>query len=279
MQELNFEAVIKIGSMAMIQKKEKNIDYNVIANLARSLKPGYILVSSGAVEIGRVDFLNRNGRELCGDGEEIKTDYSAQGQAMLMNLYRQFIDPQYSVRQVLIEHGHFNDPEKAAHLKALFYRAANQNAIPIVNYNDSISSEENRRFEIAALKKEGEHTVVECVDNDETAAVVAGLVGAKKLILLTSTDGIYKDVNDPSTLIEEVTAPTMEELLAKIDEITAYCHGASRAGANGAKAKLIFAKKAVEQGTTVMIANAKYNLDDILAGKVRCTIMRLQAEA
>ena len=55
-----------------------------------------------------------------------------------MENYRRFIHPSYSVRQVLVEHQHFNDPEKRAHLKNLLIRARDQNAIPIVNYNDPV---------------------------------------------------------------------------------------------------------------------------------------------
>lgn len=275
MKNLNFDVVVKIGSMAMIQEEANDIDYNRISNLARALRPGYILVSSGATEIGRIDYLHRTGSELRGDLEEIKTDYSAQGQAILMSLYRQFVDPKYSVRQVLVEHTHFNDKEKAEHLRRFFYRAANQNAIPIVNYNDPLSDEETRRMEIAALRAESS-AVVECVDNDETAAVVATLVGAKKLVILTSTDGIYRDVHDPSTLIREISGQTVQELEQKIDEAIAYCKGASRVGANGAKAKLTYAKQAIENGTEVIIANAKYDLQAILEGKVHCTVMHLK---
>ena len=151
-------------------------------------------------------------------------------------------------------------------------RAQRQNAIPIVNYNDSVSNEENRRFEIAALRKnKGEGEVVDCVDNDETAVVVSQLVGAERLVILTSTEGIYKDPKDASTLIEEVRGSSAEEIDAKIDEMLAYCNGASRVGANGAKAKLTFAKRALENGTNVIIASAAHRLSDIMGGKVRCT--------
>ena len=57
--------------------------------------------------------------------------------------------------------------------------------VPIINYNDPVSDEEVRKMELASRRAEGED-VVECVDNDETAEVVAKLVGAKHLILLTS---------------------------------------------------------------------------------------------
>ncbi len=271
----DFDVVVKIGSMAMISKMDNDFDYNIVSRLARDLRPGYILVSSGAAEIGRLDYIKRNGSELRGDGEEIKTDYSAQGQSILMEHYRRFIDARYSVRQVLVEHGHFNDPEKAEHLKKLFFRAANQNAIPIVNYNDPVSGEETRRLEIASIRGQNADAV-ECVDNDETAAVIAQLVNAKILVLLTSTEGIYKDVNDPSTVIEQLEADSLDELEIKLNEIKQYCVGASREGANGAISKLVYAAKPLENGSTVIVAHARHRLKDILAGKVRCTLMNLR---
>ena len=99
--------------MALIDREDGIIDYTRVARLSRELRPGYIWVSSGATEIGRLDHLSRGGKELT--GENAKTDYAAQGQAILMQTYRQFIDPGYSVRQVLVEHGHFNDEKKSEH--------------------------------------------------------------------------------------------------------------------------------------------------------------------
>ncbi len=273
MADFDFEAVIKIGSMALIRREDNDLDYNIFAKLAADLKPGYILVSSGATEIGRLDYMKRNGgRELTGDIEEIKTDYSAQGQAILMQNYRQFINPRYSVRQVLVEHSHFNDPEKKDHIKKLLFRAAKQNAIPIINYNDPVSSEEIRKLEISELKQNGfDDNVVECVDNDETAAVISQLVRARMLVLLTSVEGIYKNPEDPSTLIGAIHAPGYKSLIKKLYETGKYCAGASRKGAAGAYAKLKYAAGPLKQGTTVMIANAKYRLKDIMEEKTPMT--------
>ena len=276
MAHYDFDAVVKIGSMALIRKEDNDIDYNIISRLGKELKPGYILVSSGATEIGRLDYMKRNnGSELRGDIEEIKTDYAAQGQAILMQEYRRFINSRYSVRQVLVEHSHFNDHEKAEHIKKTLFRAANQNAIPIINYNDPVSNKENRKMEIAALR-EKEDEVVECVDNDETAAVVARLVGARLLILLTSVNGIYRDAKDPQTLIPQIIGKSEEDFDKKIEECLAYCNGASRVGTMGAKAKLLFAKKPALDGATVIIANAKNKLSDIIAGKVPRTLIRME---
>ncbi len=264
------ELVGKIGSMALINKEKCSLDYTLIARLSRELKPGYVWVTSGAVETGRLDYIQRNGKELVGDKEEVKTDYAAQGQSILMSTYRQFVNPQYSIRQVLIEHQHFNDEVKREHLKKMLKRCKEQNAIPIVNYNDAVSIEENRRLEIQSLKSEHEK-VVECVDNDETAAQIACLVKAKTLLILTSADGIYKDSKNPETLIPEISGKDVYEVLNNITECENYCSGSSRAGANGARAKLEYVKDAVKIGTTVIIANSKYSIEDILSKKAKQT--------
>lgn len=94
-------------------------------------------VSSGATEIGRLDYIRRHGKELDGDREEIKADYAAQGQTILMMEQRRYIPDRYSVRQLLVEHTHFNDEEKRKHIHG-FRAQQSRNAIPIVNYNDPV---------------------------------------------------------------------------------------------------------------------------------------------
>ena len=269
--DFQFDLVGKIGSMALIRQEDNDIDYNIFSRIGRELKPGMIWVTSGATEIGRLDYMKRTGKELPGiDIEQDKTDYSSQGQAILMQTYRQFVRPEYGVRQLLVEHPHFNDEEKREHIRKLLIRAAQQGTIPIINYNDPVSDEENRKMELAALRKTGE-VVHECVDNDETAAVVSDLVSAKVLLLLTSTLGIYQDRKDPSTLVREVLAPDYEKLAEKVSALQQSCIGASRAGANGAHAKLAFALSAAKKGTTVIIGHGKYPIHDLVQGNVPCT--------
>ena len=273
--KFDIELVGKIGSMALINKENNILDYTLIARLSKELRPGYIWVTSGAVETGRLDYIQRNGKELEGSKEDVKTDYSAQGQNILMETYRRFIDAKYSIRQVLVEHQHFNDEVKKEHLKSMLLRATEQNAIPIVNYNDAISTEESRRFEIQSLKKDHDK-VVECVDNDETASQIACLVKAKNLLILTSAEGIYRDSDNPETLIDEISGKDVYELLDNVTACENYCNGASRPGANGAKAKLEYIKDAVKNGTTVTIASAKYSISDIMNEKVRATRIRIR---
>ncbi len=271
---MNFdvELVGKIGSMALVDSVHGELDYNKFVMISRFLKPGMIWVSSGATVIGRLDYIHRNGKELTGPADDVKADYAAQGQTVLMQTYRNFIDSRYSVRQVLLEHNHFNDETNREHIKNLLLRCAKQNAIPIINYNDCVSSEENRKLEILKLQKAGKH-VVELVDNDETAAQVACLVKARLLVILTNLDGIYSDLNNPDSLIREISGKDAAEVIANIDDIKKKCSGASREGANGAKAKLEYIKPCIEIGTKVIIASSRYDLKDIVENKVPCTVI------
>ncbi|MDD3212385.1 MAG: uridylate kinase [Eubacteriales bacterium] len=264
------DMVVKIGSMALIQREDGTIDYNIFQRLGDDLRPGMALVTSGATEIGRLDFLHRTGHELTGDPELVKTDYAAQGQIVLMDNYRKFIHPEYGVRQLLVEHTHFNDPIKREHIRRFLLRAAEQDAIPIINYNDPVSDEETRKMELASRRQDGE-TVVECVDNDETAAVIASLVGAGTLVLLTGTEGIYLDRNDPSTLVRDLICTDIQTLRERVTELMTHCDGASRSGAGGAKAKLAFALRAAEQGSHVIIGHARHHIAALADGSVPCT--------
>ena len=130
--DYQFELVGKIGSMALIRQEDRDIDYNIFSRIGSELKPGMIWVTSGATEIGRLDYIKRTGCELSGDPDQDKADYAAQGQTILMQNYRQFVSPEYGIRQILVEHTHFNDPEKSEHIRALLVRAARQKTIPIV---------------------------------------------------------------------------------------------------------------------------------------------------
>jgi len=274
------ELVCKIGSMALINKAYGDVDYNIIARLSRELKPGYVLVTSGATEIGRIDYFKRNGKELEGGcKEDIKTDYASQGQIVLMETYRRFMNSSYSLRQFLVEHQHFNDEKKREHLKNALLRCPLANAVPIINYNDPVSDEENRKLEIRALReKHSGKAVAECVDNDETASEIACLLKPKNLIIFTGVDGIFTNVNDPDSLVKEISAKTASETVEKINYYQTFCSGASREGANGAGMKLEFIKQAVINGTIVFVANSKYSISEILSGAKPCTKIFISAQ-
>ena len=272
MAAFDIEVVGKIGSMALIQREEHDIDYNIFAKIGRELRPGYIWISSGASEIGRLDYMRRHGHELDDGSDAVKADYAAQGQSILMENYRRYIDPKYSVRQLLVEHIHFNDEEKRENIKGILLRAAAQGAIPIINYNDPVSVQEITKMELRSLK-ETHDQVVECVDNDETAAVICNLVKARVLLLLTSVEGIYRNASDPSTLIREIGGASIPEVLENICEAQKNCNGSSRPWSNGAYTKLEYIKEPVKNGTKVIIGHSRYGLNKLLRGEVPCTVV------
>ena len=140
-----------------------------------------------------------------------------------------------------------------------------------LGYDRVVLARELSQKEIAAITREGGGHPVECIDNDETAAVIALTVKARTLVILSGVEGIYADPADPGTLVREVTAKDSQELLRRISELQRSCVGASRAGANGAGAKLEFIKEPAVAGTTVIIGHARHRLSDLLAGRVPCT--------
>ena len=71
--------------------------------------------------------------------------------------------------------------------------------------------------------------------------------------------------------MEEIGGKDVCEVLENIDYYKGFCSGASRAGANGAGAKLEYIKDAVKQGTKVIIANGKYSIKEVLSGAVPAT--------
>lgn len=271
------ELVGKIGSMALIRRDEYEIDYNVFSRVGAELVPGSIWISSGAVEIGRLDYIKRNGgKEIDNtNAEEVNACYAAQGQSIVMENYRRFINPAYSVRQVLVEHQHFNEPEKFNFIKKLLLDSVKQNAIPIINYNDSISNDETRKMELFNLRQHQEK-VVECIDNDETASEIAALVKSKYLVILTSSIGLLEDPQNNNSLIKEVSGQNVYELLENISELKKCCVGASREGANGMKAKLEYISEPIKNGTTVIIGHSKYRIKDLISGNVERTIFKVR---
>jgi len=265
--------VCKVGSTALLNKDKTDIDVSVLKNICTNLTSSDILVSSGAVELGKIDYAKHNNisLDMLGNlGMIRKNKLAARGQVILMNKYRQYFDKHMGIEQLLVEHRHFNNLESRRSLQDFFLGSALDNTITIVNYNDAVDKEELRKIEIAEFKAENGEAV-ELVDNDETAVAVAKLVGAKTLLILTQLDGIYRDINDKSSLIREICGFTIEETVGKIRECQGYCNGVSRAGANGAGAKLDYVTDAIRNGIEVFIASSHSDIKDILNGHAKST--------
>lgn len=269
------ELVGKIGSMALINRELNEIDYNTFNRIGKYLKPGYVWVSSGAVEIGKIDYYKRNDKYLEPENDVVKSLYASQGQCILMENYRKFIKPEYSVRQMLLEHSHFNDTEKSKYIKELLLKSMKQKAIPIINYNDYVSNDEILKMELSEIRKNQE-SVAECIDNDETASQLSVLLKSKYLLILTSSEGLLKEPQDTTLLIKNVEGKNIEELIVNMNELFSFCNGVSRKGANGMLAKLQYIQEPIKNGTTVIIGSPKYSILDLIEGKFNRTIFRLR---
>ena len=265
----------KIGSMALINQELGELDYNTFSRIGKYLQPGYIWVSSGAVEIGKIDYYKRHSEYLTPENDITKSLYASQGQCILMENYRRFIKPEYSVRQLLLEHSHFNDSEKSNYIKTLLFESMRQQAIPIINCNDSVSNDEILKMELNEVRR-AQESVAECIDNDETASRLSVLLHSKYLLILTSSEGLLKDAHDPASIIPAVEGKDTYELLENMNELLTLCDGASRKGVNGLLAKLQYIQEPIKNGTTVIIGSSRYSIPDLINGTVNRTIFRVR---
>ncbi len=208
-----------------------------------------VLVSSGAIGVG-VSRLKMPYRpaEL-----RLKQAAAAVGQCRLMHLYdKMFAEYNKIVAQILLTREDVDNGEREESLKSTFLALLAQNAIPIVNENDSVSSSE-----IQGVHGFG--------DNDTLSAVVAVLCEADLLVLLSDIDGLY--TGNPRTDKDA-------KIISRVDEITgdiiAVAGGAgSSRGTGGMHTKIEAAKIATENGIDMVITNGAYpeRLYDIIEGK------------
>ena len=211
-----------------------------VAQLMREKKQ-VILVSSGAVGCGRSKLrkqaaMHRTLRDHMRDSGEKPTHYNsacaAAGQLALMSLYDTLfgtcnIEPS----QFLVTQRDFNDEGCRANLKSSLTSIVDVGMIPIINENDAVSG--NAGY---ANVPDGCFS-----DNDGLAALVAQLVGAELLILLTDVDGLYdRPPSDPAAKIIREVHPA---------SLSAVQFGpVSKGGRGGMEAKVGAALRALEMG-------------------------------
>lgn len=195
-----------------------------------------ILISSGAVAAGRNE-LNLDQRL---DYVSARQLYSAVGQAKLINRYYElFRDHGIACGQVLVTKDYFSTRRHYLNqLHCMNVMLAN-NVIPVVNENDTVSL-----------------TELMFTDNDELSGILASMMGAQALIILSNIDGIY--TGDPSLPSSSLISDIMPG-----DDISRYIRASkSSLGRGGMTTKHRIATKVASEGIAVMIANGKR--DDIL---------------
>ncbi|MCL4560675.1 MAG: glutamate 5-kinase [Chloroflexi bacterium] len=230
--------VVKLGS-STLTAGTPNLSPPHMVDLARQLAALHaqgsqvILVSSGAIAAGREAL---HFPELP-DFVPAKQMLAAVGQPRLMGYYEQFFRIYgETVAQVLLTRADLEDRRRYLNARSTLEALLAQNVLPIINENDTLATEEIRFG-----------------DNDNLSALVATLVEADLLVLLTDQTGLFTHdprLDERAELIPEVTSPEIPEALW-------HAAGASGTGlgTGGMVTKLQAADLARRAGTTVVIAH------------------------
>ncbi|MGI6030156.1 MAG: glutamate 5-kinase [Eubacteriales bacterium] len=246
--------VVKVGSSTLTHPATGKINLRRIDELTRTLADlmnagkEVVLVSSGAMAVGR----SRLGVERSGSMAE-KQASAAVGQCELMYLYdRAFANYSKTTAQVLLTRDVIDRPHCKENVENTLEALLAMGVIPIVNENDTVSYEE-----------------IEIGDNDTLSAIVATLVGADTLVLLTDIDGLYN--KNPA----EADAKLVPVVYQIDDDIRAVAGGAgSKVGTGGMITKIHAAEIATQAGITMVIAKGEDPsvLYDIFDGKAVGTV-------
>lgn len=212
-----------------------------------------ILVSSGAIGMG-VGKLGLPGRPA---DMRSKQACAAVGQCELMYVYdKLFSEYNHTVAQLLLTADDILDERKSRLVHDNLERLLEYHALPIINENDAVATDEI-----------GIETTIG--ENDTLSAIVARLVGADELILLSDIDGLY--TSDPRKNPDAKFIPLVEEISDEILSLAGGC--GSELGSGGMATKLKAARIATKAGIDMIIANGEKPevLYDIFEGKAAGT--------
>lgn len=231
--------VVKIGSSSLQHPETGDLDYNKMEVLVRELcnminsGKEVVLVTSGAISVGKkAVHIKDKPVEV-----SLKQACAAIGQARLMMIYQKiFAEYNQVAAQVLLTKYTITNAISRRNARNTFRELLSLGVIPIVNENDTIST-----FEI----KFG--------DNDTLSAIVAALIDADLLILLSDIDGLYTD--NPRTNPDAEFIEVVDELTEDIMNMGKSETG-SNVGTGGMNTKLTAAKIATNAGADMIIANS-----------------------
>ncbi len=241
--------VVKIGSSSLQHPQTGELDYVKLERLVRELSDirnqgkEVILVTSGAIAAGKsaVKLQEQDGVK---QSLAVKQACAAIGQARLMMIYQKlFMEYNQTSAQILMTRNTIVDNINRYNAHNTFSELLRMGVIPVVNENDTIAT-----YEIIY----GDNDVL-VGDNDTLSAVVAALVEADLLILLSDIDGLYTD--DPRKNPEARFIDTVEELTEELMQMGKASTGSS-VGTGGMNTKLTAAKIATNAGADMVIADS-----------------------
>lgn len=245
--------VIKLGSN-VLTRADGHLDITNISHLVDQIvvlkQAGrkIVLVSSGAVAAGRSLLASTD--QL--DDVIQRQMLSSIGQVRLMELYRQFFDShQILCGQVLATKEDFRDRMHYLHMRNCFEALLDDRIIPIVNENDVISV-----------------TELMFTDNDELAGLVATMINADALIVLSNVDGLYAgSPDDPDAKLIKTIDANDQKVFDFIAPVK------SSFGRGGMATKIRMAQQTARLGADVILANgrSKNILQQLVKGQGRCT--------
>ena len=251
--------VIKIGSSSLTHPETGRLNLLKIEKLIRVLSDlrgegkDVVLVSSGAIAAGRQAL----GYHRKPDSLAQKQAFAAVGQARLMMVYQKlFSEYNQATAQVLLTKDTMVNDSSRYNAQNTFDELLRLGVIPIVNENDTVSTSE-----IPYVDSFG--------DNDRLSAIVAALIGADLLILLSDIDGLYTD--DPRRNPEASFIRLVPEITPALLEMGKATAGV---GTGGMSAKLEAARIATDSGADMVIANGDQVevIMDIMAGADKGTL-------
>ncbi len=233
--------VIKIGSSSLQHRETGDLDYTKLDVLVRELcnlrnmGKDVVLVTSGAIAVGEKAILPNREED---NPIAVKQACAAVGQARLMMIYQKiFAEYNQVAAQILMTKNTIVDNLNRYNARNTFAELFKLGVIPIVNENDTIATYE-----------------IEIGDNDTLSAIVASLVEADALLLLSDIDGLYTD--DPRTNPDVTYIEVVEELTDELMNMGKASTGSS-VGTGGMTTKLQAAKIASSTGVDMVIANSK----------------------
>ncbi|MBB2183073.1 glutamate 5-kinase [Lachnospiraceae bacterium MD1] len=231
--------VVKIGSSSLTHPETGSLNLEKMERLVRILTDirnqgkDVILVSSGAIAVGRKALGLMERPKL----RAVKQACAAVGQARLMMVYQKlFAEYNQVAAQILMtKYTMINDISRS-NAKNTFEELFRMGVIPIVNENDTVSTEE---------------LDLDFGDNDTLSAIVTALVEGDLLILLSDIDGLYTD--DPKENQDAVLISCVDEI--NEDLCSMAKDSTSSVGTGGMTTKISAAKIATASGANMVITN------------------------
>ena len=250
--------VVKLGT-GVLTDSQKQPDINqmkqLVGQIAEQRQAGkeMVLVSSGAVGAG-MGVLGHSKRPI--ELAELQA-CAAIGQSRLMATYEQLFSAfGLSVAQILLTHDDLQHHERHLNARNTLITLLRHGIVPIINENDVVSS-----------------TELKFGDNDKLSALVASLLPADLLVILTTVDGVLQNFGKP----ESKTINVIERIDSAIEKIAGGTDSATAVG--GMASKIQAAKIVVRSGIPLVIASGKKKqaLARVLAGQEEGTLFVPQA--